>query len=71
MIRLRHTDTRKTRGYHQDKLLPVTGSDRHSPLWTGTVARTVSDWNKLPAAALDQLETGSLTTFKSQLGLSP
>ena len=73
LVRYRDSNKRKTKAYHPDKLLPVTGKDRHSPLWTGTVVRTVADWNKLPPAALHQLsrKAGSLTTFKSQLGLCP
>ena len=74
LTRLRHTTKRKTKYYHEDKLIPVVGKDKHSPLWTGTVIRTVEDWNRLPPAALKQLavnKAGSLTTFKSQLGLSP
>ena len=74
LTRLRDSTKRKTKYYHKDKLIPVVGKDKHSPLWTGTVVRTVEDWNKLPLAALDQLsvnKAGSLTTFKSQLGLCP
>ena len=73
LTRLRHSTKRKTKHYHKDKLIPVVGKDKHSPLWTGTVIRTVEDWNRLPPAALDQLDdkAGSLNTFKSQLGLSP
>ena len=47
----------------------MVGKDKHSPLWTGTVIRTIEDWNWLPPAALDLLavdKAGSLTTFKSQ-----
>ena len=73
LVRYWDSNKRKTKAYHPDKLLPVTGKDRHSPLWTGTVVRTVADWNKLPPAALHQLsrKAGSITTFKSQLGLCP
>ena len=74
LTRLRHSTKRKTKYYNRDKLIPVVGKDKHSPLWTGTVIRTVEDWNRLPPAALNQLavnKAGSLTTFKSQLGLSP
>ena len=74
LTRLRDTTKRKTKYYHRDKLIPVVGKDKHSPLWTGTIVRTVTDWNRLPPAALDQLSVnnaGSITTFKSQLGLCP
>ena len=73
LVRYRDSNKRKTKAYHPDKLLPVTGKDRHSPLWTGTVVRTVADWNKLPPAALNVLsnKAGSITSFKSQLGLCP
>ena len=74
LVRYRNSNKRKTKHYHPDKLIPVRGKDTHSPLWTGSVVRTVADWNRLPTAALDQLEVnkaGSFTSFKSQLGLCP
>ena len=44
---LRHSTKRKTKYYNRDKLIPVVGKDKHSPLWTGTVTviRTIEDWN--------------------------
>ena len=45
LTRLRHSTKRKTKYYHKDKLIPVVGKDKHSPLRTRTVIQTVEDWN--------------------------
>ncbi len=71
LVHLKDTDRRITKSYHREKLVPLRASDRHSPLWTGTVLRTISDWNSLPTTALDSFTAGSLTSFKSQLVNNP
>ena len=65
---LKDTDSRKSRGYHPNKLVRQRASDKSSPLWTSTVFRTIPQWNNLSTAAL---EAGSITTFKSQLSPRP
>ena len=65
---LKDTDSRKSRGYHPNKLVWQRASDKSSPLWTSTVFRTIPQWNNLSTAAL---EAGSITTFKSQLSPRP
>ena len=65
---LKDTDSRKSRGYHPNKLVRQHASDKSSPLWTSTVFRTIPQWNNLSTAAL---EAGSITTFKSQLSPRP
>ena len=65
---LKDSEARIVRGRHPNHLTRRRASNRHSPLWCGTVLRTITDWNKLPAAALT---AGSITTVKSQLELHP
>ena len=55
---------RSLRKQHNYRLDRLTGSDRNSPLWNGTVARTIPEWNSLPASIV---EADSLTLFKSRL----
>ena len=32
---------------HSKNLQKIHGKDKNSPLWNGTVARTITDWNNL------------------------
>ena len=61
---LKNSDSRKTRGYHPNKIVRQRASEKNSPLWTSTVFRTIPQWNNLSPASL---EAGSITIFKSQL----
>ena len=61
---LKDSDSRKTRGYHPNKIVRQHASDKNSPLWTSTLFRTTPQWNNLSPASL---EAGSITIFKSQL----
>ena len=65
---LKNSDSRKTRGYHPNKIVRQRASDKNSPLWTSTVFRTIPQWNNLSPASL---EAGSITIFKSQLSPRP
>ena len=65
---LKDSGARTVRGRHPNQLTRRSASNRHSPLWSGTVLRTIQDWNRLPVAALT---AGSITTFQSQLKLHP
>ena len=68
---LKFTNAKKNRSYHPDKLIRLNASDKNSPLWTGTVIRTINDWNSLPNSTLDTVSlsgpAGSITSFQSQL----
>ena len=68
---LKFTTAKTSRSYHPNKLVRINASDKHSPLWTGTVIRTIKDWNSLPNTTLDTVTSsgsaGSITTFQSQL----
>ena len=60
--------TRPTRTSHSWKLQRITGKDKHSPLWKGTISRTIPEWNNLSTSAVG---ADSFTTFKSQLSSTP
>ena len=61
------TDGRTLRNQHRYKIERLIGSDKNSPLWSGTVLRTIPDWNSLPARTV---EADSLTAFKSRLSMT-
>ena len=60
-------NTRPARNKHSRQIRQVHGKDKHSPLWKGTIAVTVPQWNKLPTHCV---EAESLDSFKAQLGSS-
>ena len=61
---LKDSDSRKTRGYHPNKIVRQRASDKNSPywapLWTSTVFRTITQWNNLSPASL---EAGSILNY--------
>ena len=61
---LKDSDSRKTHGYHPNKIIRQRASDKNSPLWTSTVFRTISQWNDLSPASL---EAGSITILEGHL----
>ena len=61
------TSTR-TRRSHQFKIKHTSGKDRNSPIWKGTISRTIPEWNSLPATTVS---ADSITTFKSRLKSNP
>ena len=60
--------TRKQQKQHNLTLKRIRGKDQFSPLWKGTIARTIPVWNSLPK---DTAEAGSFITFKSRLSPAP
>ena len=64
-INIHRPNQRKT---HSKNLKRVSGKDTHSPLWKGTVARTITQWNALPDLTV---KAGSIATFKSRLNPNP
>ena len=50
---------------HKVHLLRCRANDQSSPLWHGTVLRSIPEWNALPASTA---EAESLEVFKTQLG---
>ena len=60
--------TRKQQKQHNLTLKRIRGKDQFSPLWKGTIARTIPVWNSLPK---DTAEVGSFITFKSRLSPAP
>ena len=66
LIQLKLTTAKTSRSYHPNKLVRINASDKHSPLWTGTVIRTIKDWNSLPNTTLDTVtssgQAGSITS---------
>ena len=65
---LKDSDSRKTRGYHPNKIVRQRASDKNSPLWTSTVFRTTPQWNNLSPASL---EAGSITILVGGFGRQP
>ena len=53
---------------HKFRLERIRGKDKNSPLWKGTIARTIPVWNLLPH---NTVEAGSFITFKSRLSPAP
>ena len=53
---------------HKDNVKRFSGRDRHSPIWQGTILRTIPEWNSLPA---EIVSADSVLKFKSQLGAMP
>ena len=62
---IRTSGSTRTRRSHQWSLQRASGKDKSSPLWKGTVLRTLPDWNGLPSKTV---EADSASAFKSQLG---
>ena len=62
-----HRPSGRTR--HRYNLKRLAGKDTHSPLWRGTVCRTITDWNALPDSLLEvsDLAADPLLSFKGQL----
>ena len=62
-----HISTSITRKNHNLAVDRVSGGDRHSPFWKGTVCRTVPTWNNLDRSVA---EAGSYLIFKNCLAKS-
>ena len=60
-LKISTTSSRKKHPYALER---VSGRDKHSPFWKGTVCRTVADWNNLDRSVA---EAGSFVIFKSRL----
>ena len=64
----------KTYKKHCYNLKRLSGKDKHSPLWHGTVTRTIADWNNLPADSslftACEATVSPFTTFKEKLSCS-
>ena len=58
---------------HQYNLKRLSGKDKHSPLWQGTVARTIVEWNSLSPEVFKACEASAapFTNFKAQLASRP
>ena len=58
---------------HRYNLSRITGKDTHSPLWQGSVCRTVTEWNGLDDSTFELCESTAapFTTFKAQLAGCP
>ena len=58
---------------HRYNLSRITGKDTHSPLWQGSVCRTVTEWNGLENSTFELCESTAapFTTFKAQLAGCP
>ena len=58
---------------HRYNLSRITGKDTHSPLWQGSVCRTVTEWNGLNDSTFELCESTAapFTTFKAQLAGCP
>jgi len=67
-VDLIQSDIIATRGAHKWKLKRLAGKDKSSPLWKGTIARTIPEWNQLHSTTV---EAGTFTQFKSRLQKAP
>ena len=67
-IDLKPAASTTTRRSHKWKIERVVGKDRHSPLWKGTIARTIPEWNSLQGTIVSP---DSVSTFKSRLSAAP
>ena len=56
---------------HCYNLKRLSGKDKNSPLWHGTIIRTITDWNNLPADSslfsACEATVSPFTTFKEKL----
>ena len=54
-------------------LARLSGKDKNSPLWQGTVIRTITEWNLLDKDLFSACEATAspFTTFKAKLSGSP
>ena len=59
-----HIHSTRSRKNHSKNLKKLSGKDRNSPLWKGTITRTIAEWNRLPQ---DTVAAPSLETFKARL----
>ena len=53
---------------HHLNVKRFSGRDRHSPIWKGTILRTIPEWNSLPAKTVS---ADSVDTFKVRLSATP
>ena len=58
---------------HRHNLLRISGKDNHSPLWQGTIARTIVEWNALDDTIFEASESAAEPAlfFKAQLLRAP
>ena len=57
------TNTSRRKSHHL-KVKRISGSDQNSPIWKGTIAKTIPEWNSLPVKTVS---AGSALSFRDQL----
>ena len=58
------TGTRRDKKAHEWTIKRLYGKDQNSPLWKGTICRTIPEWNRL---GREIVSAGSTDSFKSRL----